>query len=334
MKKLTQVQVEKIFVSYNCLLLDSYEHSSFPLKYKCFCGNISTISLNKFKERIQKNKGCKFCKSHNWTKEQDEILKRMYGKSSRNDISIALKGVNKNFIKSRAKFLKLKGNVSFVNKSARKGKGIKNTYNYSFFSKISNLTCYWAGFLAADGCVLPKKNTVSVRLHEKDKDHLCKLQKDINHNGKIFDLKKENQCLIQLHSAEKLIEDLMLIYNITSRKSNTLKPPNIKACSNVISFICGYIDGTGFLNSKGINSDYHIQIYGTEKMLNWIKKYFDKWVPPIGKKESNVTFVKKYMCRYAITGVRVKVLIAKLLSVDIPRMTRKWSCYQEIKKQA
>lgn len=333
MKKLTQIQVQNIFESYNCSLIDSYNHSSIPLKYKCFCGNISTISLNKFKERIQKKTGCRFCKSHNWTKEQDEILKRMYGRFPRNDISKALKGVNKNFIKSRAKFLKLKGNVSFVNKSARKGKGIKNSYNYSFFSQISDLSCYWAGFLAADGCILPKKNTVSIRLHEKDKDHLFKIQKDTNHKGKIFDLQKESQCLLHFHSAERWIEDLMLIYNITPRKSNTLVPPNIKAFSHVVSFICGYIDGDGCLSNKGIISGYSIQIFGTQKMLYWIKKYFDKWVPPIGKKEANVNPVKTNMCKYAVTGVRAKFLFDKLLSVNIPRIPRKWSFINDLKKQ-
>lgn len=334
MKKLTQTQVEKIFESYNCFLLDHYRHSSFPLKYKCFCGNISTISLNKFKERIQKNKGCRFCKSHNWTQEQDEILKKMYGRFSRNNISIALNGIDKNFIKSRAKFLKLKGNVSFVNKSARKGKGIKNTYDYSFFSYITDLACYWAGFLAADGCVLPKKNTVSIRLHEKDKDHLLRFQKDTNHQGKIFDLKKEHQCLLHFHSAEKWIEDLMLIYNITPRKSNTLIAPNIRSFSHIVSFICGYIDGDGCLSNKGVASGYSIQICGTQKMLVWIKKYFDKWVPPIGRKEANVNLVKTHMYKYAITGVRAKFLFDKLLSVDIPRMPRKWSFVNDLKKQA
>lgn len=333
MKKITQKEVEELFKSYKCCLFDIYEHSSFPMKYKCFCGNISTISLNKFKERIKKNKGCKFCKSHNWTKQQDDILKRMYGNCSRDEISLALCGIEKKFIKSRAKFLKLKGNVSFVNKSARKGKGIKNTYNYLFFSNISNLSCYWAGFLAADGCVLPKKNTVSIRLHEKDKNHLIQLQKNVNHIGKIFDLKKEKQCLVHFHSAKKWIEDLLLIYNITAKKSKTLRPPNIKNISHVISFICGYIDGDGCLSNRGIKSGYSIQIYGTEWMLNWIKSYFDKWFPPIGKKESHVNIVKKYMYKYAITGTRAKFLIDRLLSINIPRMSRKWDYYQ-VKKQA
>ncbi|KKM14075.1 hypothetical protein LCGC14_1709790, partial [marine sediment metagenome] len=54
-------------------------------------------------------------------------------------------------------------------------KNTRHKVNHSVFSKPNAKNCYWAGFLAADGCVVSKKTQVEVELQYKDRAHLEKL---------------------------------------------------------------------------------------------------------------------------------------------------------------
>lgn len=57
---------------------------------------------------------------------------------------------------------------------------IKHTFsiNHNVFSSINENNCYWAGFIASDGCVY--KNFVKVVLHDTDAEHLVKLYNFLN----------------------------------------------------------------------------------------------------------------------------------------------------------
>lgn len=49
MKKLTQEQVEKIFLDEGCELLDVYVNQRTKVKYRCSCGELSVITISDFK---------------------------------------------------------------------------------------------------------------------------------------------------------------------------------------------------------------------------------------------------------------------------------------------
>ena len=46
--------------------------------------------------------------------------------------------------------------------------------NHDFFTVPNKLNSYWAGFIAADGCVTGK-HILAIKLSEKDKEHLQKI---------------------------------------------------------------------------------------------------------------------------------------------------------------
>lgn len=321
MRKLSQLDVSLFFSKFGCELLGNYMGSGIPVTYKCSCGRVGDISLDKFKRRIRRNEGCFYCKKYEWTLDKDNLLKEMYGRESRAVISDKL-SVNYSSIKSRASFLGLKGNRSLVISKARRGKGLKYYHDVNFFDKKNNISLYWAGFIAANGCIQKKKNSVSIKLREDDLQHLEKFQDVACHTGVIHKIKSK-QVLFTIHGAHRWLEKLEEYYNIVATKSLILQPPNNLSDSEALCYIVGYMDGEGCLSSKEISSDYCLQITGSERMLLWVKSLFDKWCPPFYGRIANVNKRRKMFC-YVIKGVRAKHLLEKLLSVNLPRLERNW----------
>ena len=86
-----------------------------------------------------------------------------------------------------------------------------------FFDENTEESFYWAGFIAADGCVYDLKGKYGtykkfqINLSAKDVDHLEKLGKYINSNVRRFSCKKGEKthykCSLQKQNAD-LIKSL------------------------------------------------------------------------------------------------------------------------------
>jgi uncharacterized protein (DUF433 family) len=138
-----------------------------------------------------------------------------------------------------------------------------------FFHIPNDINCYWAGFLAADGCV---SRSLVLEIHEKDEFHLKKMSYCLGHNGTIYHRKNRDMVSIGITS-EEILTDLRNNFSIVQNKVKILQPPNITDENNIRSFIRGYIDGDGCYCSK-----YNlISVRGTEQMLNWIKDCLNKF---------------------------------------------------------
>lgn len=61
---------------------------------------------------------------------------------------------------------------------------MKRTYNVNdyYFTDSSNQSIYWAGFIAADGCLSKKDNSFSLSVAIKDIAHLEKFKENIRRN--------------------------------------------------------------------------------------------------------------------------------------------------------
>lgn len=135
---------------------------------------------------------------------------------------------------------------------------------HNYFNKYDKDTCYWAGFIAADGHISHTQRAyyVGIGLKINDIEHIEKLANKINYNK----IRKNNKsCLLQFASKEMFM-DLKNNFNIQERKSLILKPCNIpeKFTSH---YVRGYFDGDGH-----ILKDYDvIGFSGTYEMLRWIK---------------------------------------------------------------
>ncbi|MEK6880860.1 MAG: LAGLIDADG family homing endonuclease [Nanoarchaeota archaeon] len=220
------------------------------------------------------------------------------------------------------------------------GPGRKNNCNDVFFENINNQkNAYWAGFIAADGCVnqpkdFRKSRLLRIDLAIKDLNQIKKIKKDIKFSGKInFHNRKGkiSSCSINIVSG-KLCNDLGNL-NITERKSLTLKP--VRNIPNKIlhHFYRGYFDGDG---SIGFSKDkwrgqYSITIVGTKEFLNAMGTIL---------KKLNIKFVIKHHPRtnkntwlLLISGNRQVLKFTNFIYKDASTfLKRKHSIYKKMLK--
>jgi intein/homing endonuclease len=115
--------------------------------------------------------------------------------------------------------------------------------NESAFDEYSEEACYWAGFLAADGCV-DSKNRVRVMLKYDDIHHLEKLRSFLQSTHTISsNTDKYNRCSFEITSAH-ICDVLDLNYGIIPNKTNKLKLPVIPL-KFMVHYLRGYFDGDG-----------------------------------------------------------------------------------------
>lgn len=125
----------------------------------------------------------------------------------------------------------------------------KYFYNENFFDEFNQDSCYWAGFIAADGNVC--KNVLSISINKKDDEHLEKILRLLGVTNNKIKYRKDNTARINICS-KKIVNDLKTNFNIIENKSLVLKWPQ-KLPQNMFShFIRGVFDGDGcaYINKK------------------------------------------------------------------------------------
>lgn len=148
--------------------------------------------------------------------------------------------------------------------------------NDDFFKIQTPDMAYILGFIAADGCVSAKENSLSIQLQKQDTELLEKI-KDIVQSTRPLDFYTTHQgrdtVKFQVWSAAWK-KDLM-VYNIVPNKTFTLKPPTFLKRSLYKDYIRGYFDGDGCIYYR--NNDYaqcNWEIVGASKeMIIWIREF-------------------------------------------------------------
>lgn len=203
----------------------------------------------------------------------------------------------------------------------------KHTFNTNFFSKPNLLNSYWAGFIAADGCIyIDPYNRCSLEIHlqKKDEKHLKKFIKDINYSGNLDELKARNACRVRLRGVRQtLYKDLNKNFNITPRKSSTLKFPKKLTKQQKIAYIVGYIDGDGCTGYyKNGNKFYFVlNILGTRGHLRNINLIFNR----ITKCNFNRVHLRsKKLYHLSYMGRKALKIYEFLKEVNVPKLERKW----------
>ena len=211
----------------------------------------------------------------------------------------------------------------------RKGNPIY-TRDENFFSK-DNLTlksCYWAGFIAADGCINERKNSnsLSIKISNKDYSLLEDFLIDTKSTNQILKCTGQDQSRLIIRS-EQWIKDLREVFNIGPKKSMTYLYPNLIDEELIKAFIIGYMDGDGSVCFIGKDKYLKFSAAGTSEFLNWMKDYIDKWIEPTKAKKS-ITYNKGgtyNVCEYVVYGKRALKVINLLKEVPIQKLQRKWN---------
>ena len=225
--------------------------------------------------------------------------------------------------------------MKVLSTSLQRSKGLDKrvlwSKNTQFFRTPNLVNSYWAGFLAADGCVSPKQNMVSCRLNSRDEAHLQMLASSVNYNGRIdrrpnygYSKGRTLCSVLTVCGVRDWVHDLKENFNVVERKSLILEPPTTLSRKCGLAYIIGYLDGDGsiFYQTTPWKVYLGVSVVGTKKVLVWIKKQFDVLIKP-GPRVANVGRGKKGY-QYRVTGDRALKILHKLDTIKTPRLERKW----------
>ncbi len=270
-----------------------------------------------------------------WEEVEDAIIRENYPFKTAREMVELLPGRNLNAIKARANLLKIVKKVPYLK-------------NESFFETPNLINCAVAGFIAADGNINEKKQRLTINISQKDLKFLENISKLTGFNGKIRLVKSYRKEWISLNgkrtipegtremcvfsvSCEKWCSNLAKNWNITPAKTYTLMPPNLTDNKLKMAFISGQICGDGWVfKSKGKDgiTDYGLGIMGTTEQMQWILDTFQGLLSNSEPKKLMENGSPNNR-EFNMVGANFYWLSKLFLSLDIPRLDRKWDIARE-----
>lgn len=142
-------------------------------------------------------------------------------------------------------------------------------YNENAFKLYTPESAYWAGFIAADGCITGE--TLKICLSYKDIEHLEKFKKFLQSTHKISsNTDKYYRAEIGFKNIQ-INEDLEYNYNITPKKSLIYEMPLLPE-EVLPHFVRGYFDGDGcicesFSNKNSKTATLYTTIVGSKLLI-------------------------------------------------------------------
>jgi len=211
----------------------------------------------------------------------------------------------------------------------------KSTKKYSVnidFWIPNPISCYWAGFSAADASINKHSlNCYNYRLEIANSDiqHLEQFKKDTEFDGPIKTSLRRNTFLHSrvIISEPKWIFDLQKYYNIIPNKTLRLGPPNLNDEYLKFCYLIGYIDGDGCINFdqkrnrltiKIISSSFHSISWCHDLIYNKFKN------ASLTKKTNNYRLSSYGYPSLDVNGLRAAVIFDYLSKFDLPKLKRKW----------
>jgi len=218
--------------------------------------------------------------------------------------------------------IKLRARLVGIEKSGKRFP--RRKLNEEFFAVPTILSSYWAGFLAADGCILrpPINPRTEVRLgiHQRDIDHLRRFAIDVGYDGKIAQHQK-NIRGITICAAYQWVTDLWANFNIGPQKTFTLGPPHLSGELS-LAYSIGYIDGDGCWATHSSHDNYlMLVVIGTRELLSWLISIWKYSGARIGF--PNLSY-RRNCWRLTLSGRKATEVAHLLSKLDVPRLQRKW----------
>lgn len=145
----------------------------------------------------------------------------------------------------------------------------KTSVNHFFFSEYNAISCYWAGFILADGYIRTNRRfNLHIKLQKQDVGHLEKFKSDIEFCGRILEYPDYFSISI---SSSQLLFDLADKFEIHNNKSLTCRISDKIPSEYLKDYIRGYFDGDGCITRTSIEA---ISFTGTHKTTSFIRDYF------------------------------------------------------------
>jgi hypothetical protein len=185
--------------------------------------------------------------------------------------------------------------------------------NNDIFSQYNKDTCYWAGFIAADGFIRKDSPYLGIELAYKDINHILKFKNFVESDAEIKTrerlLKSGNTskyCGILIYS-HKIKKELREKFNIVPKKAKVIKPPVNIPDKFIKDFIRGNFDGDGSISWNKSNNKPRIQFSSSSYyFIEWIKNSIKGNIteeignPKIGQNKMWKTYLLEYTGKQVI----------------------------------
>ena len=202
----------------------------------------------------------------------------------------------------------------------------KHHHNKTFFSEPTIASCYWAGFLAADGCIR-RSDSVSLRLSNKERYHIEAFKNVVEYSGPIIEAPKTNSCGVTVYAAQQWHYDLENNFNVVPNKSLTLKPPHgLIGWGDEFekAFVVGYIDGDGCIRYDNRDGILQLDVFsGSGRLVRWAKERLETWFGLPDKRIFKAANGRSYL--YRLLGKQAEYVREELRGVYQFQLARKWN---------
>lgn len=194
--------------------------------------------------------------------------------------------------------------------------------NENFFARKGDLTtAYWAGFIAADGCVVVRpRRELRIALHRRDETHLKQFCAASGYTGKLYPRAKSIVSLT-VCAADRWIDDLRNRFDIGPRKTLTLRPPVKLTRREALAYSIGYIDGDGCWARERQSERLILVIIGTRPVVRWLRSLWVEAGASVGGAQVRPS---RGCHRLSIRGRHAESIAYLLGRIHTPKLERKW----------
>lgn len=262
-----------------------------------------------------------------WTQQEVNKLKSLMGQISFEEMTKQFQGRSKMSLVHKADKLGLSNNYRIR----------KYSFDIDFWKTPNLINCYFAGFIAADGYINNKSLVLS--LSTKDLIVLEKLKQACNFTGTIRSYERKNYkketlkqvSTLTINSIQYWADDLKDNFNIVTKKSLILEPPNINNELLILSYIIGFIDGDGWIFLKNDGRPVLGITSGSKIFVFWIKDVLDKYfsINDFASKsiisQGTKKGVKKNCFYFTFSGTKAAQMIDFLCQFPVFKLDRKWN---------
>lgn len=208
----------------------------------------------------------------------------------------------------------------------------KNKYDIHFFSSYTYDSCYWAGFIFADGNIHSKKKCLQIGLASKDQCLLHQFKKSIKSSAPLYNDNKGLAKKITI-SGKWYAEALENNFNVIPQKTFKGTFPKQMPSKYHPDFLRGYFDGDGsiYINKNNIPIIYFT---GNVQVISYIR---DLCLNYIGV--SSDTFARlcpnKTVVQFCLSGKKAFSILKWMYnnSNENTRLNRKYIRYLEAIKK-
>ena len=201
-------------------------------------------------------------------------------------------------------------------------------YDIHFFDEYNIDSCYWAGFIAADGYVRSDRANVSIHLSASDASHLKKLETLTNYIGKTR--VNESECCLSF-AGEWFPKALADNFNIYPRKTFNITMSDKIPKDMIPHFLRGYFDGDGSVVKIGnyLRANF---TSGSTVLLHQIVDYmYNNRIRVCNEDGKAKIFQSSHSISYSCKNALQVLDLMYAYSTELTRLDRKYQLYLQYK---